>query len=52
MFMLLLNEAPKPNSKMYKQTFQQNDVDCDRKPKSLAGKKMFRILLFIFISKI
>lgn len=46
--MLLLNEAPKPNPKMYKQTFQQNDVDCDRKPKSLAGKKCSGYFLFFF----
>lgn len=37
--MLLLEEAPKIQFKAVQQTSQQNDVDCDRKPKSLAGTK-------------
>ena len=35
--MMLLKTLTKPTTEQ--QTFQQNDVDCDRKPKSLAAIK-------------
>lgn len=50
-FMFLLKEAPKIQPKAVQQTSQQNDVDCDRKPKSLAGKKKCSGYFFFILQR-